>query len=466
MGFKFYFSIFIFLGAPVCSWASCLPTEAVETINHEFQLEKWDTAQQNWARIEPQTVCQSDFEASVFKALMDLKNLPALDIQQDLLNFNFLKTSPYQFVKERVKTVRLAEGVGSCSSGVQAYVSARKSQTIYLCPLLMYRSSLEAQAVIVHETQHLDHPEDTSAKPELETVAHPHSRCTRGPYLKMDVCDDDFSNGGSYATHVEFLVKVARTKALPLSLRNEAKSSALALLLTRFNQLPYELKSGVLLQTQNGGVHFFTGLDQPMVTIVDSLSPEQLVGLRHLPTVFDLNSGTVKNYIYNEALADTPGSFSEVFRKLKPENQKKLVDVYFGNNQACFLFTNRLYCEVGPESRVLDLPPDLKPQRFNIIPLYGFDSVFIVDDKGVFYSLPFKLELKDWDANSFEINKTLQGINSVAFNAGSTKVAVELDGRLTSFDKLTERTPVAGYEHLVFKKVIAPFLWSDVFEAL
>jgi hypothetical protein len=235
--------------------------------------------------------------------------------------------------------------------------------------------------------------------------------------------------------------------------------------LGRFHRLPFELRSGVRLESTKGMVSFFDPDDNFMETIIPKIKPGEIVAERVIPTVFNSDEGSVKSYI-GEALMDTPGGFAAFYRDNLTKSQKEgLLDAYFGNFNACYLFTKSLYCQLQNDSVVLQFPETIKPSHFGIMPLFGIDSVFLITQDGTYYWLPFKKEAKDWDVTQLGTYDKFKGLRSVGLLTDNERnVALDSEGRLTVFKEIAgPHAIVRGYETERFKKIVTTFRWSPKF---
>ena len=192
-----------------------------------------------------------------------------------------------------------------------------------------------------------------------------------------------------------------------------------------------------------------------------AVGPGQVAGLRTVPVIFDPQNKTVTTYLKDDAQSPTLGQFATLYRNELTDSQRTgLLDSYFGNFQACFLFTRSVYCEDPTGQAVVKFPEGFHPVSLTVLPMYGADGAFIVDDRGDFYILPFEQPVNTWTFDMFEKNRTLKGFRSVQMLPGFFNAAVTMDGQLVKFGKISEPRPVKGYEALKFRRLVAPFFWS------
>lgn len=420
-----------------------------------------------------QDLCHSQsLTARVFRSLIDLKNLKELDATPSDINKNLIDVLPFEFIKQRVKTIHLDtnEKSSTCQPGVVAYVRNSTTKTLYVCPFAATLTNIALQSNLMHEARHLDDPKYVPGSydknhPDIET-AYPHTLCQEGDFKDYEACDESPISGGSYGIQTEFLIRLSHTSSLSLEDRQFARALAIIYLLDHFDSLPFVLKTGALLLSESGTLSFYDGSDAPRMDLLKNIKEHQVVALRTLPTILDSVEGTAKSYV-GDVPIDTPGAFSKIYREqFDAEKKSQVLDVYYGGMTACFLFSDSVYCEMGKDSVNMRLPEGFIPVQFNIMSLFGGDLVMIVNPNGELYSLPLKKPSVEWNPEQLEKNKTLVHFKSVTLLPNVFNLGILLDGSLVTFKTKDELIPVTQYQNERFKKILSPFKWAERFQNL
>jgi len=414
--------------------------------------------------------CQTDLVARVAQALEDLKNLPPLERGPSDLDFNFINVAPMTFLEQRADKLifDLDPHSSACGPGTVAYSRERTSRTFNICPYAAFATPLQFQSFIIHEARHLNGPEYHGGidanHPDDEPHAYPHAICQRGVLKGMWACDATMSNGGSYEIQTELMLKIAATKAIPQRTRDEARMTAVYLLLHHFIELPFEYKTGALLLSENGVLSFYDGVTA--TEIKRDIPDRDIVGVNNLPTILDPEKGTAINY-WNGLEMPALGEFSQLFVGFAPEKQRQVLDVYYGGVKACYLYTHSVYCELVDGNVTLDLPPEIEPTQFAAMDL-GEDILSIVTKSGSLYYLPLQKFSYEWSVDDLILNPRLGGFRSVTmipdgFHAipGGFNAGIWLDGTLVKFEHPDQQIPVPEFAGQRFKKIMGPFIWSD-----
>jgi hypothetical protein len=126
------------------------------------------------------------------------------------------------------------------------------------------------------------------------------------------------------------------------------------------------------------------------------------------------------------------------------------------------LFTDSVTCSNGDGEVTLPLPASMKPQQLSILRgLPDSDLFFIVTTEGEHYRLPTELPIKQWTAQDLEITPSLAHFRSVGLMPGLQRFGITMDGTFVHYEDISELQPVAELQTMRFKKIIAPFLWSQ-----
>ena len=197
-------------------------------------------------------------------------------------------------------------------------------------------------------------------------------------------------------------------------------------------------------------------------TLLNDLSPEEVVTNRFSLSIFNTNTGTVLNHTLNKEFYDTPGTFAEKFRSLSKNKQAKLKDVAFGLRAQCMLFTDSLYCYRKNNDYTLNFPDDFKPTKLSSLSgIPNQDMFFIVTEEGEHYRIPFEADLDEISFEDLQHTPSLASFRSAALMPKLKRYAVDKDGVFVNYENTSNLHPVIELEHIRFNKIFGPYMWSE-----
>lgn len=437
---------------PVSSQA-CLAQKQVDSMLSSFL----------WTRVHPVTKrvtamprfdrCDSSqLQYKVIKALLDLENLPHLTTIPE--NAKWSTEPPIQYIRNRVNGFQfdLSTAPKCASSTAIAYLEPL-DDSVHVCPRLALQSEYSVMNILIHETRHVD--------------GHRHVICSHGAFTGSYSCDSSYEQQGSYGFATAFNLSVSRETSLPLAIRQEARVMAVSDLMERFNELPFGLRNGVLLQDSNGSLEFFDGKNGTE-TLIDDLYPQAILTERNgFPTLYDPPAGEVKSYMYQTNLIDTSGEYANDFRRrFQASKRRALLDVFYGSPFSCLLFEEEASCSdgSGAKSSIRILFKKSAPRRFVRID----NRLGVILDNNSIALLPqTSAELSSMREEHLESLPNPYGYISYVGPIGGHYFGLSQEGVLLKTTAWKDR-PIVVPElaHRRFKKVIGPLLWSKKLEEL
>lgn len=408
--------------------------------------------------VESLNACDADrLSTKVMKALIEIEDFPLLDTTSDEANQGVLSHSITRYLQEHVGAFHFDSATSAVCAGygTMAYVM-NSSNVVHLCPLLNKLSPLVIMSALVHEARH--------------TKGYSHVTCNEDSRAASlgKACDPSYAFKGAYGVGAEFEVRISRTAALPLALRQEARASAIEALINRFNKLPLQIQKGILVQGVAGPVYFYDGrsaahklLDQPEQSIATLLESDL--------TLFDYASGNVHTYIFKKDLVtDTRGVFQAFQQASSVEDRRRLLkDVHFNfkKDRSCFLSETSVYCFAGPEfKKVMFKLESIRPLTF----LELGERLGVSAADGYVYLLPENLlelnKLRDRD-----LDRVRNPYDYVSFfNFGRDRfVGLDRNGALLQSSSWAAKpSPMPGMGSQRFKSAVGPYYWSQKLEDL
>lgn len=451
------FLLFLSLGAQAQGTA-CLHAPPTQV-----ELQVWSP--EGWISIADPQCAEDKFVRTMARALTQLQELPSLPPLQGAWQSNILGSSPWNFFKQNVQTVRLDTDPLSlqCPNNqtvVLAFVNGLNPKTITLCPSLQWVTTIDIMSTLLHEARHL--PTDAS---KVFEPAHPHIICSSGALKNSFACDEHYTDGGSYAANMEFLLKLSRSANVPLDLQTQARASAMSYALNHFNQLPLGKNQGMILIDAKQSVYFYDLENTQLHFLTAAPDSTSFSTLRYIPTFFNSQKGEVSSFNGGDFFSRTEGVMAEKFRQLPLEARQTLKDIYYGNSYACFLYEQRLECE--GDQATISLPLPEKAVQFT--PVYelfnGSDLVHIVGASGTLYLLPTIKPVADWQVSDLQETKSFRNFLSVAIFPQLDRYALTLEGEVVHIES-SANLPVAGLKGQRFQKMMGPYYWSLSLEEL
>lgn len=448
---------------------ACPTPQQIASLEKTVRLEEWDKTSQTWKVFTIKDCSKPSVHTSIYQALHLLQQLPPLLPLKGAWASDLLGSSPFSFFTERVKTIRIDTQIDSSqckpdNENVLAFVHDNRSFTINICILSGMSSILQLASTLVHEARHLMSASEQKLEENKNLgTFHGHIFCKRGLLSNEFACDDAYGDGGSYTAGMEFFLKVARTPAVPAQLREDAHKTGRSYAEMHFNNMPGGTKEGALLLDSANNILFFDRNLKSVDTFATSIEEGSILTLRIVPTVYNASLNSAKSYVGTNKWTDTEGTYAELFRKESlPENNKKLLDVYYGKNYACLLYTQMLYCEEGDLSVTIHLPAHISAVQLAPMneAINGSDLVHIVSADGSLYMLPLDRPITNWKVENLVETVSFKNFLSVAVYPGLYRMGITKDGSLVTYDQKDQLVKVPELSTRRFKKMIAPYYWT------
>lgn len=376
------------------------------------------------------------------------------------------KEGPLNFFKARIKEIVIESkdsGTICQYDGVGAYVSHNEGQKTHICAEMFNSlTPFSGSEVLIHESRHVE--------------GYGHAFCNHGYFKEKDLyvngaCDQTYNEQGSYGVAAGYKIHVAKT-AKDAAIKQEARASAIDDLISRFNEFPWDLKPGLVTMTQRPGffhrdksreVSFFDGQNVvPMFKVPDQTIMADRFGI---PSFYYPN-GQVKSKSYDPQMTDTLGTFAEEYRKqLTPAQQDDVLDIQYGLQYSCQLYSRVLKCGSGSDKNVEINLADKRPVA--LVPEGNFEDIrfLLITEDGSAYRLPqtiddFMLQQSD----GLQLTTTSTDVISQTETLGNREYYVTDSSHLMVKENYKwER--VEQYKNKKLQKII-PFVWSKKLESL
>jgi len=456
--------------------AKCLDNELVEKVTAPFKITRWNGKEMS-KPLNLKNICNKDdstyklIEALIFaEQIQSLADGPSPDSQNLVA-----KTGPFNFFKARIKNIIIEEApmpYSSCAiEGVAALVQTNEYNTTHICTATFNKySAMTTSSFLIHEARHVE--------------GYDHAYCNHGSFKNRDrssggACDRNYATQGSYGIEAGYKIHIMNVAKDPV-IKQQARAEAVGYLLNRFNELPWDLKPGILAQSQKQGL--FKRKESQALTFFDGQKTLSLKNLANIPAdavmtsraglpIFYTNNGQVKSYIYDHQLADTPGTMAEDYRlKSTPAERNELLDVYYGDGFACRLYQQNIVCESSNnDGKVFSLKMALNSiTPFSIVAVPGKTPadlrVYLLDENGERFQLPSNIEeLKRFNENKIlKVNGTNGRMLGLALTDSNQVYALNTEKKLMRQTE-TRWELVPQLKGHVVEKII-PFTWSKKLE--
>jgi hypothetical protein len=461
-------AFFLLTATTTAAQAACLDAQEVQrAVYDQFKVELLQDEK------NPQAVDLCDEKSlpyRVFSSILFLKSLPTLERREgDAFDLGRLGPNAYDFFRARAKILSLdlrpkSHRETSCSDNRAAFVppGGESDGSVIACMNLAdpRRSIFWAASILVHEAWHLN-KEDPG-----------HVRCVAGPFIDGNSCDASFEEGGSYAVGIEFAVRVSRQAGLDSKLRTEARNMALSDFLVRFNRKSFDIRDGALLEDEKGQYSFYDGESQRSLSL-NVESGAVALSRVGIATFLQPESAKASGYYYKRGrVTDVPPSpyvnFMDIFRnELNASERASVRDAFFGGKYACLLMDQALEC-MDPGRQRFRVPfTHLVPRNF----LSTFKSRFvpanvahIYGEDGFLYILPDSVEdLKNTDPKNWRRSNTPYAFQYLSSFTYGYEIALTAEGKVALYsypDRKWIQAP-KGLEDKKYKRLIAPFAWSE-----
>jgi hypothetical protein len=385
-----------------------------------------------------------------------LNAFPALEIATNLQKSAVMVEGPAAFLQKRISTFVLeAPGSNTCNKTTVAYVGRFEKATMHLCPLLMNSeiSIFEFASSLIHEARH--------------TEGFSHVRCTHGALEKMDTdpystgaCDNTYEEQGSYGIETSFMINVYQGSKNEI-LRQEARGNAAEYLADRFNRLPLNIVPGAILLDKAGTVSFY---DTEKRNFYD-LKKIRAIGAADDELVLFEDSGVAKDfYKFAVPMPDAEGLTAISYRDASPQKQASLLDVVYAEEYGCLLFANSIRCTYS------DPGQKLQSEEFEIKDFEpkGFFGRFILAQDGSTFHIPTTYEgFLNAGAKGFIKNPSRIQHSSFGYLKNQFTYGISMTGVFESYDAAKKTwSAVPSLRQERFKKIIAPFYWSQKLQDL
>jgi hypothetical protein len=159
------------------------------------------------------------------------------------------------------------------------------------------------------------------------------------------------------------------------------------------------------------------------------------------------------------------GDFAQRFQTVFSQQERQnLIDVYYGNDYACFLFPQELRCSTDSEIRK-SLPANMVPVGLiqnSGNKILGRDGVYLSTRDGSLYQLPAKFsDLRSLDPSQW--SRTTQPYNLLGLGSmdHDQVIALTQDGTVMTYSAASKQWNYdSALKKATFIKMLAPFLWS------
>lgn len=462
--------------------AKCLDNKLVDRATASFEITRWDGSKLS-APVKLKDLCdENDVTYKLADALIltqqiqDEANGPVPNSESVVA-----KEGAFNFFKTRIEKIVIEDQAipgGACTAeGVVAYVRSGGGKRTFICAnMFVLSNAFTNSATLVHESRHVE--------------GYRHAHCAHGTLKGQDLstsggCDTDYPSQGSYGIETGYKLDVMKLTKDDV-LKQQARGEAVNDLINRFNELPWDLKSGVLAMSRDYNIFkrheplnlsFFDGQSAVSIKTLPAVNENVVMTSRYGSPTFYGTDGQVKSYVYSPAIADTTGTMAQDYRtKSTPSERNELLDVYYNAEYSCRLYTSVLKCEsttVDKQQLAMNVSlASIKP--FAIIEVsnnssWGEISItrYLVDENGDRYKLPAKkADIVSFTANNL-VKEDISGDDRVLGLAttddGSVFAISDSKQMIQPNNRKWEKVP--QYKGQRVEKLI-PFTWSQRLESL
>lgn len=323
----------------------------------------------------------------------------------------------------------------SCPKGVGAYVYGF-GNTMYVCPMMLSDafSSLDRASVFMHEARHID--------------GFPHTTCSEGARKDLQgACDEQISDGGSYAVTVETYAQLARYATdLHPALKAYSQASAVTYADEAFEvPVRVERQSQLLLMASNQN---FYALDMAHGNSVEMLG--QVPSLGHIVSraqhliLFpdDKNLSAKYLFVKNEGeISQSPGEIVTEYNSQTPAQKAELLDLHIGAQWTAKVYADKIKFSCDPRSAAAsELLLKDGNKAVGIIYLKGYDRAsrlnYLMTSEGRLYEFGCTESAQAFlKPSTVSLDKSFKRVHKV----GDVVVGLTFDGHLFQIDgaKLT-----------------------------
>ncbi len=462
--------------------AKCLDNKLIYNATAPFEITRWDGSKQS-APLKLKDLCdEKDVAYKVAEALILTQQ-----IQNEAHGPNpgsesvVANEGAFNFFKKRIEKIVIEDQAmpnGACTAeGVVAYVRSGDGKRTFICAKkFALANAFTNSSVLIHESRHVE--------------GYSHAHCAHGTLKGLDLdisggCDTDYPSQGSYGIQTGFKLDVFNLTKDDV-LKQQARSEAVDDLINRFNELPWDLTSGVLTMSRDNNalkrpeplsLSFFDGQKAVSIQALPAVNEDIVMTSRYgLPTFYAVD-GQVTSYVYSPVIVNTTGTMAQDYRtKSTPSERNALLDVYYNAEYSCRLYTNALKCESTTEDNqpiVMNVSlASIKP--FAIIEVSGDSSLgetsitrYIVDENGDRYKLPSKkADIVSFTANDLvkeDISDDDRVLGLATTDDGSVFAINDAKQLIQPNNRKWEKVP--QYRSQRVEKLI-PFTWSSRIENL
>lgn len=439
--------------------ANCkLESRFQKELQGQFQLLSVSNNSQSIDLCEEKNMARRLVEAIFF-----LKDLPQLNSKKDEFNNNFLKKSPYGFFQEKVKVFifDFDNTTSDCQKNSVAYVqggSDRSLGQVYICPRIKrVEDDFEVASILVHEAKHLEGPHMV------------HQVCSEGINKGRFSCDGSYQRDGSYTVQIELAVKVWRTESLPMSLRMQARRSAVSGFISRFNQKPFDLQSGSLLLDSKNELYFY-GKSGDFKKVKTRVPNDTVISMNGaFPRLMLPSESKVKAYTYDKKLVNSPTDvLNRTFLSLTKQEQAKLKDTLFSREYACLLLSDELICIDSKYKKFRKKISNFRANHFvyqkGSSGLGGQgDNIKISDSEGYWHQIPGQaIQLKSSQSTDWKRTEEPTGLQDLIRWPRRQFLGLSQEGKLVKYSHRSgEWSEVDAARRSSFVQLKFPFTWSQ-----
>lgn len=474
---KFKIVLVSLLGPILCPFVAsaerdsdCFPARRYDEIRREFTFTLEADNQALGYR-------HCDLDSPVYrvvKALIQIKDLPALESRPSEFLPGFIRERYYDYIKRHAQNfvIHSDELDPGCSNRASGFVRLSDPRSIHICRRVVEQPNLRVSAILIHEVRHL----------ELRESAR-HVFCgERTLKFRQVACDERYEGGGGYAAETEFFIRIARSQRVAESVRILAKRYAISNLFSHFNIYSFGIRPGAVLVTDSE-ILFFDGTNTDKIMNLDPgfTVSETWLTYQNTPTLTFVYkpTGDFSNYGYDDNSRFLFSNFWETtyLKSLTASERSQFIDVvseypdsrsqWDPPRHSCFLFRNFIRCGTnhldrnGLRSVALNR---IRPLNFARSRYFtnGFPTI-VGEDFG-----RYLVEQRSWirsaegGESAFTRFRGSEGVLASAQLRRGLSIGARADGRIQFFDENDftwgEFPPSLRTKRVV--KAFEYFLWS------
>lgn len=441
--------------------SNCLDPKDISAIKDDFNFKQDDDVTVKFDACDKENILNKVIQSLLI--LRDGEYEKTYSSDDDTFENSFAQISPYQFLKDRIKTIHFKD---KChSDNVLAYVTNKETKFTFCLQnnIAFNATTIEIAETAVHEARHVDN----------DDVGH--VDCTQGNAMSMSgACDRSHEQHGSYFYSAEYSVLIYKfgKNFHPLQ-KKTMRYKALNYLLNRFNIVP-KLKSEayVYAKTNDNTLSIMTA-DLKLKPVKNNMTEPLFSRINGELLIYNEQSKEFSGWSYDsgpdKVIDNNFGTFATEYNTIPAAEKFNLLDYTVesvkNNSEISAILTDRTlkYSAKSDAERIkntINLPFSEKPVRILKPKLCQGDikNIYILTAGNMVY----EGSLSD-NTMSFKTKENCKTdiINFIDFN--NKILGLSTDGQILEL-KNNSIQPVEQFNQVKFNFLGEPFIVYDFFK--